>query len=39
MLEDKGALNLAYYPDDFEKNNPKLNRLVPVFSAAAYPAP
>jgi len=39
MLQDKGALNLGYYPDDFEKNNPKLNRLIPVFSAAAYPAP
>ena len=39
MLQDKGVLNLAYYPDDFEKNNPKLNRLVPVFSAAAYPVP
>jgi poly-beta-1,6-N-acetyl-D-glucosamine N-deacetylase len=39
MLQDKGALNLGYYPDDFEKDNPKLSRLVPVFSAAAYPAP
>jgi len=39
MLQDKGALNLGYYPDDFEKNNPKLNRLIPVFSGAAYPAP
>ncbi|MGA8528073.1 MAG: poly-beta-1,6-N-acetyl-D-glucosamine N-deacetylase PgaB [Acidobacteriaceae bacterium] len=39
LLQDKGVLNLGYYPDDFEKNNPKLNNLVPVFSGAAYPAP
>lgn len=36
-LLDGGALHLAYYPDDPTKNQPDLRRLIPVFSAAAYP--
>lgn len=38
MVQDKGALHLAYYPDDFKKNNPPIERLIPVFSASPYPA-
>jgi biofilm PGA synthesis lipoprotein PgaB len=38
FLQNKGVLHLAYYPDDFEKNNPAIERLIPVFSASAYPA-
>lgn len=39
LVRDKGALHLAYYPDDFKKNNPAIQRLIPVFSASSYPAP
>lgn len=39
LVQDNGALHLAYYPDDFENNNPPLKRLIPVFSASSYPAP
>ncbi len=39
LVHDKGALHLAYYPDDFKKNNPAIQRLIPVFSASSYPAP
>lgn len=39
MLQNKGALHLAYYPDDFKKNNPAIQRLIPVFSASSFPAP
>jgi biofilm PGA synthesis lipoprotein PgaB len=38
LVQDKGALHLAYYPDDFDKNVPALSRLIPVFSASPYPA-
>ena len=34
LLQDHGARHLAYYPDDFAKNNPKLNVLKPEFSAS-----
>ena len=37
-VQDKGAVHLAYYPDDFNKNMPALARLIPVFSASSYPA-
>ncbi len=37
LLQDEGILHLAYYPDDFAKGNPDVNRLFPVFSAATYP--
>jgi biofilm PGA synthesis lipoprotein PgaB len=36
-LENSGILHLGYYPDDFAKNNPNLDRLRPAFSAATYP--
>ena len=39
LVQDIGALHLAYYPDDFEKNKPAIKRLIPVFSASPYPAP
>lgn len=39
LIQDKGALHMAYYPDDFEKNSPDLARLIPAFSASPYPAP
>lgn len=38
LVQDKGALHLAYYPDDFEKNVPAIKVLIPVFSASPYPA-
>jgi biofilm PGA synthesis lipoprotein PgaB len=38
LLQSKGALHLAYYPDDLEKNNPDIGKLIPVFSASDYPA-
>jgi poly-beta-1,6-N-acetyl-D-glucosamine N-deacetylase len=38
LVQEKGALHLAYYPDDFDKNVPALSRLIPVFSASPYPA-
>ena len=37
LLQDAGALHLAYYPDDFARNNPNLRLLIPAFSAAALP--
>ncbi|HKR26981.1 MAG TPA: poly-beta-1,6-N-acetyl-D-glucosamine N-deacetylase PgaB [Acidobacteriaceae bacterium] len=37
-LQDSGALHLAYYPDDFLHDSPKLQVLFPAFSAAEYPA-
>jgi len=37
LLQDSGALHLAYYPDDFARNNPNLRLLIPAFSAAAWP--
>ncbi len=39
LVQDKGALHIAYYPDDFEKDVPAIIRLIPVFSASPYPAP
>jgi len=38
-LQKHGALHLAYYPDDFEKNSPALESLIPAFSATVNPAP
>jgi biofilm PGA synthesis lipoprotein PgaB len=38
QLLDDGALHLAYYPDDPEKNQPDVQRLIPSFSAAVFPA-
>ncbi|HEV2487792.1 MAG TPA: poly-beta-1,6-N-acetyl-D-glucosamine N-deacetylase PgaB [Terracidiphilus sp.] len=37
QLQEAGALHLAYYPDDFARDNPNLRRLIPSFSAAVYP--
>jgi biofilm PGA synthesis lipoprotein PgaB len=34
LLQNHGARHLGYYPDDFAKNNPKLNVLKPEFSAS-----
>ncbi len=39
ILQGEGALHLAYYPDDFEKNSPALRSLIPVFSVSVNPAP
>lgn len=39
LVQNKGALHLAYYPDDFKKNNPAIQHLIPVFSSSPYPAP
>lgn len=39
LLQGSGAIHFAYYPDDFEKNNPAIKRLIPLFSASSYPAP
>lgn len=39
ILQSRGALHLAYYPDDFEKNSPALESLIPAFSVSANPAP
>jgi biofilm PGA synthesis lipoprotein PgaB len=38
MLQSKGVLHLAYYPDDFHKNHPDIAILFPAFSASDYPA-
>lgn len=38
LLQKNGALHLAYYPDDYVKDNPQLKLLIPAFSASAYPA-
>jgi biofilm PGA synthesis lipoprotein PgaB len=34
LLQEHGTRHLGYYPDDFAKNNPKLNVLKPAFSAS-----
>jgi biofilm PGA synthesis lipoprotein PgaB len=39
VLQKSGAVHLAYYPDDFQKNNPALDILIPAFSASVNPAP
>lgn len=31
-----GARHLAYYPDDFVKNNPDIQTLIPAFSTSAF---
>ena len=38
LLQSKGVLHLAYYPDDSKKNNPDVRALIPAFSASAFPA-
>jgi poly-beta-1,6-N-acetyl-D-glucosamine N-deacetylase len=35
-LQDVGILHLGYYPDDFAKDNPDIDRLSPSFSAATF---
>lgn len=39
ILQNRGALHLAYYPDDFQKNSPALESLIPSFSVSVNPAP
>lgn len=39
LLQYSDALHLAYYPDDFQKNTPALDSLIPAFSASTNPAP
>jgi biofilm PGA synthesis lipoprotein PgaB len=34
LLQERGVRHLGYYPDDFAKNNPKLEVLRPEFSAS-----
>jgi biofilm PGA synthesis lipoprotein PgaB len=34
LLQDRGVRHLGYYPDDFARNNPKLEVLRPEFSAS-----
>ncbi|MFZ0301708.1 MAG: poly-beta-1,6-N-acetyl-D-glucosamine N-deacetylase PgaB [Terracidiphilus sp.] len=34
LLQEHGVRDLGYYPDDFAKNNPKLDVLKPEFSAS-----
>lgn len=34
LLQDHGVRHLGYYPDDFAKNNPRLDELEPEFSAS-----
>jgi biofilm PGA synthesis lipoprotein PgaB len=38
LLQSKGVLHLAYYPDDAEKSNPDIPKLIPTFSASNFPA-
>jgi len=38
LLQSKGVLHLAYYPDDAEKSNPDIPKLIPAFSASDFPA-
>jgi biofilm PGA synthesis lipoprotein PgaB len=38
LLQSKGVLHLAYYPDDLKKNNPDIGKLIPAFSASDHPA-
>lgn len=39
LLQTEGARHLGYYPDDFIKNQPRLNLIRPSISAADYPYP
>ncbi|MGB6134360.1 MAG: poly-beta-1,6-N-acetyl-D-glucosamine N-deacetylase PgaB [Acidobacteriaceae bacterium] len=36
LLQDHGVRHLGYYPDDFAKNNPRLEVLEPEFSASDF---
>ena len=38
LLQESGALHLAYYPDDFARNKPNAAKLFPAISASTYPA-
>ncbi len=38
LLEVGGARNLAYYPDDFLRELPRLEEIVPVFSLRSRPS-
>jgi poly-beta-1,6-N-acetyl-D-glucosamine N-deacetylase len=38
LLQSKGVLHLAYYPDDLKKNNPDIGKLIPAFSSSDHPA-
>jgi len=38
LLQSKGVLHLAYYPDDAEKSNPDIPKLIPAFSASDFSA-
>jgi biofilm PGA synthesis lipoprotein PgaB len=37
LLYRRGALNIAYYPDDFVKNHPKLKKIMGAISTRNYP--
>lgn len=39
LLMARGAVNLGYYPDDFHKNHPDLDRVHAVFSVENFPYP
>jgi poly-beta-1,6-N-acetyl-D-glucosamine N-deacetylase len=39
LLQIEGARNLGYYPDDFIKNQPRLEVIRPWISLADYPCP
>lgn len=39
MLERLGALNLAYYPDDFSHDRPRASIIHPAFSLQSHPYP
>lgn len=39
ILQANGAIHLAYYPDDFVKNQPNLKSIRPIVSASDFPAP
>jgi biofilm PGA synthesis lipoprotein PgaB len=34
LLQSRGVRHLAYYPDDFAKDDPNLKELRPEFSAS-----
>jgi biofilm PGA synthesis lipoprotein PgaB len=38
LLQSRGVLHLAYYPDDLHKNHPDIAILFSAFSASDYPA-
>ena len=39
LLQQAGAFNLGYYPDDFLKNQPDLKRIREAISASEFPYP